>query len=262
MQPFIEGSQYDTPAGRRHGLDRLARNTRGYFVAGVLNIINRARQAANRGQYGDEAWARSSLDILRWIEHCGGRFHLRGLANIGADEGPVVFISNHMSTLETLVFPCLIEPYKHVTFVVKDNLITNPFFGPVMRSRDPIVVTRNNPKEDFRIVMDKGKRMLAAGWSVIVFPQSTRTTRFEPQHFNSLGIKLARAAQAHVVPVAIKTDFWGNGRFIKDFGPLNRDLDIHMAFGPPIAIKGSGGEELQQVLAFIQEHLQAWSQPV
>lgn len=260
MLPCIEGDHYDTPAGRRHWMDRLLLNSRLYFVAGVVNIVNRARIDANHGHYGDDGWVRSSFDIFRCIERCGGRFHLRGLDNIAAADGPVVFISNHMSTLETFIFPCLIEPYKHVTFVVKDSLVTNPFFGPVMRSRDPIVVFRDNPKEDFKTVMDKGKRMLAEGWSIIVFPQSTRTTMFDPEHFNTLGIKLARAAKVKVVPVAIKTDFWGNGRLIKEMGPLNRDQDIYMTFGPPLAIKGSGGEEHQQVIEFIQGHLQTWSQ--
>ncbi len=260
MLPCIEGDHYETPAGRSHWLDRMALNSRLYFVAGVVNIVNQARIDSNRNRYSDGDWVRSSFDIFRCIERCGGRFHLRGLDNIAVADGPVVFISNHMSTLETFVFPCLIEPYKHVTFVVKDSLVTNPFFGPVMRSRDPIVVSRDNPKEDFKTVMDKGKRMLAEGWSIIVFPQSTRTTIFDPENFNTLGIKLARAAKVKVVPVAIKTDFWGNGRLIKEMGPLNRDKDIYMTFGPPLAIKGSGGEEHQQVIEFIQGHLQTWSQ--
>lgn len=259
MLPCIEGSSYDTPAGQtRHWLDRLALNSRAYFVAGALRIIDQGRRAANRDQYGDAEWVGSSYDILRLIERCGGRFHLQGLNNIAAGSEPVVFISNHMSTLETFVFPCLIEPYKHVTYVVKGSLVTNPFFGPIMRSRDPIVVSRDNPKEDFKIVMDKGKKLLSAGWSIIIFPQSTRTTRFEPEHFNTLGIKLARAAKVKIVPVAIKTDFWGNGRLIKDFGPIDRHKDIHMVFGEPMAIKGSGGEEHQKVIEFIQSHLQIW----
>jgi len=106
--------------------------------------------------------------------------------------------------------------------------------------------------------MDKGKRLISEGWSIIIFPQSTRTTRFDPEHFNSLGIKLARAAKVQVVPVAIKTDFWGNGRLIKDFGPIDRQKDIHMVFGEPMTIRGSGGEEHQKGIEFIQSHLQGW----
>jgi len=32
-----------------------------------------------------------------------------------------VFIGNHMSILETFVLPCLIQPHRDVTFVVKES---------------------------------------------------------------------------------------------------------------------------------------------
>lgn len=259
MLPYFKDSAYDTPSNHpRHLLDRLFLNTRVYFVAGILSIINQARILANRGVYDNAAWVKSSIDIAQLIEGCGGRFHLRGLDNIASDNEPVVFVSNHMSTLETFVFPGIIEPYKHVTYVVKESLVSNSFFGPVMRSRDPIVVTRDNPKQDFKIVMEKGKKLLNAGTSIVVFPQSTRTTRFEPEHFNTLGVKLARAAKVKIVPVAIKTDFWGNGSMIKDFGPINRDKDIYMVFGKPMIVQSSGNEEHQKVIEFIQSHLKEW----
>jgi 1-acyl-sn-glycerol-3-phosphate acyltransferase len=196
---------------------------------------------------------------MELIEGCGGRFHIRGIANLAASQEPVVFISNHMSTLETFVLPCLIEPYRDVTFVVKESLIKNPFFGPIMRSRDPVTVGREHPKEDFKIVMDKGRKILAGGRSIIIFPQSTRTTRFEPENFNTLGIKLAKAAGVKVIPIAIKTDFWANGNIVKDFGPIDRHKPIHITFGEPLGVEGSGKLEHQRTIDFIQEHLEQWS---
>ncbi len=259
MVPYFRDNTYDTPPQQpRLLMDRLFLNTRVFFVAGILRIINRARVLANQGEYDDAAWVESSINIFKLIEGCGGKFHLRGLTNIAAENEPVIFVSNHMSTLETFTFPCIIEPYKHITYVVKDSLVTNPFFGPVMRSRDPIVVTRDNPKQDFKIVMEKGKQLLSESTSVVVFPQSTRTTRFDPEHFNTMGVKLAKAAKVRVVPVAIKTDFWGNGNLIKDFGPINRDKDIYMVFGEPMAIQGSGNDQHQKVIEFIQAHLEEW----
>ena len=59
---------------------------------------------------------------------------------------------------------------------------------------------------------------------MVIFPQSQRTLEFDPEHFNKLGIKLAKKAEAHIVPVALKTDFWKNGRLFKDIGALDRQL--------------------------------------
>lgn len=213
---------------------------------------------ALKGMYDTKAWAESSYRIFKLIEGCGGRFHLRGLDNLRSCRTPLIFISNHMSTLETFVFPCIIAPLMEVTFVVKESLVTHPLFGPVMRSREPIVVKRINPREDFQTVMTKGKELLAKGISVIIFPQSTRSVEFIPEEFNSLGIKLARAAGVQVMPVAVKTDFWGNGKYLKDVGPINRSKLIHMVFGKPFTIQGSGKDEHKQVIDFIIGNLRQW----
>ncbi len=259
MKPFFTEAAYDTPKDKpRFLMDRVFLNTRWFFVSGYLNEIIKARSLALKGTYNNQAWAESSHNIFNLIEGCGGRFHLRGLDNLVACEGPVVFISNHMSTLETFVFPCIIAPKMDVTFAVKESLTKHPLFGPVMRSRDPIAVGRNNPREDFQTVMNKGKELLAKGTSVIIFPQSTRDVKFIPEEFNSLGIKLAKAAGVQVVPVAIKTDFWQNGKYLKDLGPIDRSKNIHMIFGEPFSIKGNGKDDHQKVVDFISDNLKQW----
>ncbi|NMC26822.1 MAG: 1-acyl-sn-glycerol-3-phosphate acyltransferase [Syntrophomonadaceae bacterium] len=256
---MIQGDTYITPEDTpRLLMDRLALGTRAYFVVGILNIINQARIMCNAGDYDNQAWVDSSYQVFKLIEGCGGRFHIQGLANVAASPAPAVFVSNHMSTLETFVFPCLIQPYRDLTYVVKESLVENSFFGPIMRSRNPIVVSRDNPREDFKTVMEQGQAILATGRSIVVFPQSTRTPVFEPENFNTLGIKLARAAKVEVIPVAIKTDFWGNGRWLKDFGPLKRDKPIFISFGKAMVVQGSGKNEHALVIEFIQDNLSRW----
>lgn len=259
MKTLFNNDIYDTPKeNKRVILDKLLMGTRWYFVGGYVNEIIKARTLALKEAYTTEQWVKSSYNVFKLIEKCGGRVHLRGLDNIKAGQGPVVFISNHMSTLETFVFPCLIAPHKEVTFVVKESLVKHPLFGPVMRSRNPIVVGRSNPREDLQTVMKKGQKLLAGGTSVIIFPQSTRTPDFEPEQFNSLGIKVAKTAGVQVVPVAIKTDFWENGAILKDVGPVNRSNDVYMSFGEPFTIEGNGKAEHHRVVDFISQHLAQW----
>ena len=261
MVPYFNGSSYDTPDDKpRRLMDRLFLNTRWYFVGGYVHEVLRSRSLAVKGVYDNQAWAESSYRIFNLIEGCGGRFHISGLDNLYSCRGPVIFISNHMSTLETFVFPCIIAPLMDVTFVVKGSLVKQgALFGPIMRSRDPIVVGRKNPRDDFRTVMTEGEKLLAKGTSIIIFPQSTRAVEFIPEKFNTLGIKLAKAAGVKAIPVAIKTDFWANGKYLKNLGPVNRDKPIYMVFGQPFSINGSGKDEHQQCVDFIASYLRQWS---
>jgi 1-acyl-sn-glycerol-3-phosphate acyltransferase len=141
---------------------------------------------------------------------------------------------------------------------VKESLVKHPIFGDVMRSRDPIVVGRTDPRKDFEAVMNEGVELLSRGNSIVIFPQSTRSVVFKPEEFNSLGVKLAKKAGVEVVPIAIKSDFWGNGKWIKELGPINRHKPIHIRFGEPFRITGTGKEENQRIIDFIQSSLGEW----
>ena len=221
-------------------------------------LVLKSRRIALKGLYDRQAWSNTSIVFFRIIEGCGGRFHLRGLDNIRNSKGSVVFVSNHMSTLETMVFPGIIAPMREVTFVVKESLVKHPLFGPVMKARNPILVTRKNLREDLEVVMRKGQEFLSGGTSIVIFPQSTRKVEFVPEEFNTLGVKLAAKAGVAVVPVAIKTDFLENGKLLKELGPLSRNKPIYITFGEPINIDIPIKEVHQKVIDFISGNLKKW----
>jgi len=241
--------------------DIILLKSRWYFYIKVLRSVASYKPYALKGEYDRVMWANSSFEILKLVESFGCRFQLTGLDHIRKDpEEPLVIVSNHMSTLETVVFPAIFASMREVTFVIKDAIMKNPIFKDIMGSRNPIVVSRVNPREDLKTVLREGTERLQNGTSVIIFPQSTRTTDFTPSEFNSLAIKLARKAQVRVLPVAIKTDFWGNGRIsmFKEFGPLHRRRPVYMDFGEPFLITGNGNEEHKRVVDFIETRLKKW----
>lgn len=257
---YFESYSYNTPEkGEKSLFDRIIHCNRLYFTLKYAGVIFRTRNQAVKGIYDTKDWADSSIYIFRLIEKAGGVFRISGMENISRDPGPVVFIGNHMSTLETMVLPGIIAPHREVTFVVKESLVQHPLFGHVMRSRDPIVVGRTDARKDFETVMTKGMELLSRGTSVIIFPQSTRSVEFRPEEFNSLGVKLAKKAGVNVVPMAIKTDFWGQGKIIKELGPLDSSKHIYFRFGEPFAVKGSGKTENQQLIDFIVASLKEWN---
>jgi 1-acyl-sn-glycerol-3-phosphate acyltransferase len=228
------------------------------FYARTFGIVVTGSRLAKKGRYGDREWVISSYDTVRALEHSGVRMDVSGVENLTATEGPVVIIGNHMSTLETFVLPYLVAPLKPVTFVIKKALVDYPIFKHIMRSRDPIVVGRQSPKEDLRTVMDEGCKRLEKGISVIVFPQTTRSEVFDPEQFNSIGVKLAKKARVPVIPLALKTDAWRNGRMVKEFGRIDPSRAVHFAFGKALSIEGNGSAQQEAVIAHIQEQLGRW----
>lgn len=232
------------------------------FYSKLLPIVFKASSNAKRSRYGDNEWTKSSLDVLRTLENVGVEIEITGIDHFRNLDVPCIFIGNHMSTLETFVLPVIIQPFKDVTFVVKKSLVKYPVFKHVMCSREPIIVSRTNPRDDFKAVMEGGIQRLKAGRSIIIFPQTTRTTIFNPEEFNTIGIKLAYRAGVPVVPIALKTDAWGTGKYFKDFGKINPSEKVYFAFGEPLWIKDRGIEEHHKVIEFISKKLKEWGTKV
>ena len=247
---------YATPPRAVPLLARLAPSL--YFYTHVVKIVFQASSLAKKGRYGTPEWCTSSISTLRALEAVGIRVEISGIDKFRAVEGPCVFIGNHMSTLETFVLPVIIAPIKDATFVVKQSLVDYPIFKHVMRSRNPITVGRMNPREDLKAVLDGGVERLKAGRSIIIFPQTTRTPVFDPEQFNSIGIKLAKKAGVPAIPIALKTDAWSNGKHLKDFGPIDPDKTVYFEFGDPLVVKDRGSEEHQKIVDFITEKLKSW----
>jgi len=259
QEGYFESFTYDTPDKDRLNIcERLRLDNSIYFTLRYARIVLSTRREARRGNYDTKAWADSSYFIFRVLEKTGGRFHISGMENISEEKEPVLFIANHMGTLETMILPCIIAPHREVTFVVKESLVKHPLFGDVMRSRNPIVVGRTDPRKDLEAVMNGGVELLSRGISIIIFPQSTRSIEFKPEEFNSLGVKLAKKADVKVIPIALKTDFWGNGKIIREIGPLDHKKHIYFKFGEPFRITGTGKEENQKIVEFITSSLNEW----
>jgi len=232
-----------------------------YFYSRFLPIVLRAGLLAKRGAYDGEKWVASSGEVVSSLENVGVRFEVTGLDHFRRLTRPCVCIANHMSMLETITLPYFMQPIHPITYVIKESLLHYPMFKYVMRSCQPVAVGRVNPRQDLKTVLDEGGQRLAAGLSIIIFPQTTRSRTFDPEQMSTIGVKLAKSAGVPVLPLALKTDAMANGSIIKDLGKIYPQRTVHYAFAPPLAISGNGRDEHQAINAFILEKLDSWGVP-
>jgi len=228
------------------------------FYLKIGKIIYTSSKLANKGRYNGDAWCNSSFGMLNAAIAAGANVDIEDINNIRLDE-PVIYISNHMSTLETFIMPCLIYPNNKVCFIMKKELVDMPFFGVVSGARHPIIVGRKNPREDLMEVFKQSKNRIEDGRSIIVFPQKSRSDKLDEKSFNTIGVKIAKKYNVKIVPVALKTDFWENGKIVKDFGSVDPSKKIKLAFGKPFTPTGDGNKDNRTVLDFIETKFVEWN---
>lgn len=252
----IANTRYQTPPNSGSFLGKSLPTLSFYLK--LFYAIAVAAWRAKRDCYSVDDWAHSSHRVLQALESAGVSIEVSGLEHLERLESPCVIIGNHMSMMETVILPAIILPLQKITFVIKESLLNYPVFKHVMRASRPIAVTRNNPRQDLKTVMGEGVERLHEGISVVVFPQTTRSTDFSPEQFSTIGVKLAQKAGVPVIPLALKTDSWTNGQLFKDFGRIIPQKRVHFAFAPPVQVEGKGQEAQQEIVAFIQGKLAEW----
>lgn len=228
------------------------------FYMSFLATIYSSSRKAKKGKYDDEAWRLSSYKVLQALERTGLQVSITGIEHLQALQSPCVIVGNHVSMMDTVVLPAIIAQERALTFIIKESLMHYPFFKHVMRSRNPIALGRSNPREDLKKVFNEGQKRLEQGISITVFPQTTRGTEFDPTQFNSIGVKLAQKAGVPILPLALKTDAWTNGRLFKDLGRIHPEIKAHFAFDAPLTVTGKGKGEQQKVIDFISSKLKEW----
>jgi 1-acyl-sn-glycerol-3-phosphate acyltransferase len=154
------------------------------------------------------------------------RLDIAGLADLDLSQ-PCFFAVNHQSWVDIpVLFAALPVP---VLFVAKRELGRVPFLGWFMKGMGMVLVDRADRKAAVRSVGTAAER-LRQGWSLLSFPEGTRSADGRVQRFKTAAFAAAVEAGAPVVPIALE----GTGRILPRGSLRNRPGTIRVAVGHPI----------------------------
>ncbi len=185
-------------------------------------------------------WLRMAIWGARVI--CGVKHRVTGMENVPtAAEGTkaVLLASKHQSTWETFAYPTIM-PHP-LAYVFKRELLYVPFFGWAMGRLDMIHIDRSKRNEAWAKVESQGRRIMAQGGWVIMFPEGTRAPRGGQGTYKSGAARLAIATGTPIVPIAVNAAIcWPRRSW------LLRPGTIDVVIGRPIAVEGRQPDELMR----------------
>ncbi len=142
------------------------------------------------------------------------RKNISGRENIEASK-PVIYIANHTSFLDILL-AIMLDP--KIVLMVKGWVYNSPFFGPIIRYAG-YVYTDDGPEENIA----KMKTLIADGYSLLVFPEGTRSEDGKIGRFHKGAFHLAEALNLDIQPILIHgaSDVLPKNDFLIRPGALN-----------------------------------------
>lgn len=141
-------------------------------------------------------WAKSQVVMS------GAEIKVSGEENLPV--GPVLFISNHQSNFDIPIFMGYINKPK--AFIAKIETAKMPFVSSWMRLMKCVFMDRNDIRQSVEAI-NKGAELLKEGYSMVIFPEGTRSKTGEMGEFKAGSFKLAVKSGVPIIPVAIKGSF-------------------------------------------------------
>jgi len=196
--------------------------------------------------------ARWNVFII-WVAKvvCGINYQFKGFENF--PDAPAIILSKHQSAWET-IFLLMATP-RPLVFVFKKEITYIPFFGWAISLLRMIPIDRSKGKDAFAQVVMHGKKRLADGQWIIMFPEGTRIAVGKKGSYKGGGARLAVETNTQVVPIALNSgECWPKNSFIKKPGTVT------VSVGKPISPEGCNPVELmQKVEAWIEAEMRVIS---
>lgn len=139
---------------------------------------------------------------------------------------PAVVVCNHQSQLDLL---CVMALTPRVVIVTKRWVWHNPVYGTALRYADYLPISH---------VLDNGlvrlRELVAEGYSVVMFPEGTRSETLEVGRFHAGAFHIARELGLPVVPIVLH----GTGRALHKHAHCFTPGDIDIAIMPRQQVAG------------------------
>lgn len=153
----------------------------------------------------------------------GAKINIIGMENLPADQA-VLFISNHQSNFDIPLLLSSIDIPKG--FIAKKELESWPFISTWMKDLKCIFMDRNNLRKSAQSIVE-GVNLLKSGYSMVIFPEGTRSKGKPVDDFKGGSFKLATKSKCLIIPLTINGTYKlleGNNNRIKG---ANIELVIH-----------------------------------
>jgi len=166
-----------------------------------------------------------------------------GLENI--PKQPCVFVCNHQAIFDGFLLIANIEPI--TGFIAKKEIKSYPLIGFWISAMHSVFMDRKNIREGMKAI-NEGVLNINKGYSMILFPEGTRSLKSEMAEFKKGSMKLALKAKAPIVPITIDKTYE-----VLEAGNKVTGNELRMIVHKPIFIENISEDERKNLSSILHE---------
>lgn len=179
----------------------------------------------------------------KWVNDVVRKFdmHLTMEGQENIPEGACAFYVNHQGygDIPTMFKVC---EGRQVGFVAKDSAEKLPFISDWIKASQGVFIKRGETREGLKAIKE-GAEKLKNGYSLIIFPEGTRSHSSEMADFKPGSFKLATKAGVPIVPVTIN----GSYHMFEDRDVITNGAVIDVIVHPAIETAGMSRAEEREL---------------
>jgi 1-acyl-sn-glycerol-3-phosphate acyltransferase len=179
----------------------------------------------------------------------GIRYKVYGRERIPLERA-AVYCSNHQSNVDPPVLFDALHPRMHILY--KHEIDAIPLLARAFRHGGFIPIDRRNREAAARSI-EAGARSIRAGNSFLIFPEGTRSKTDDLLPFKKGGFRMAIAAQAPVVPVAVH----GGREAMRRGSWIIRPVTVDIRVGTPVETVGMRAEDRDRLITAVRTEIQS-----
>lgn len=184
-----------------------------------------------------------SINVLRMF---GAEVEVIGRKNL-PEKGPIVFVGNHQGYGDILL--CFYALNKFQTgFLAKSSLEKIPWYGQWIKDIRSVYIERDDSRASLKAI-NEGIGLLERGFSLVVFPEGTRSKGPNIQEFRKGPLRLATKPGIPIIPFTIQDSY----KFFEEKGHVQKGVTMKVIIHPMVETKGLTKSEIKALDDQIEE---------
>lgn len=197
-----------------------------------INSLTKKGDLKKRDEYIHKVTTKWAKFVMKLS---GAKITIIGEENLPKDE-TVLFVANHQSNFDIpLIMSCIDVPKG---FIAKKELETWPMISTWMKYLKCIFMDRSNLRKSAEAIVE-GTKLLKSGYSMVIFPEGTRSKGEPVGEFKAGSFKLATKSKRQIVPVTID----GTYKLLEANKNWIKKADVKLIIHPPIDTTSLSKEE-------------------